>query len=76
MGMMGSLGGMGTSGRQEDHSGRQQSGAHSLEELLDDDSDYLRARDLPIWDKDSREAQYVIRESDKGSGRWLVRCSS
>lgn len=31
----------------------------SLEELLDDYKDYLRARDLPIWDKDSREAQYV-----------------
>src|SRR5216110_2126071 len=31
----------------------------SLEELLDDYRDYLRARDLPIWDKDSREAQYV-----------------
>ena len=33
----------------------------SLEELLDDYMDYLRARDLPIWDKDSREAQYVRR---------------
>jgi len=31
----------------------------SLEELLDDYYDYLRARDLPIWDKDSREAKYV-----------------
>ena len=31
----------------------------SLEELLDDYSDYLRARDLPMWDKDSREAKYV-----------------
>jgi four helix bundle suffix protein len=31
----------------------------SLEELLDDYKDYLRARDLPIWDKDSTEAQYV-----------------
>jgi len=31
----------------------------SLEELLDDYRDYLRARDLPIWDKDSKEAQYV-----------------
>lgn len=31
----------------------------SLEELLDDYKDYLRARDLPIWDKDSKEAQYV-----------------
>jgi four helix bundle suffix protein len=33
----------------------------SLEELLDDDKDYLRVRDLPIWDKDSKEAQYVRR---------------
>jgi four helix bundle suffix protein len=31
----------------------------SLEELLDDYKDYLRARDLRIWDKDSREARYV-----------------
>lgn len=33
----------------------------SLEELLDDYGDYLRARDLPIWDKDSKEAKYVRR---------------
>jgi four helix bundle suffix protein len=31
----------------------------SLEELLDDYRDYLRARDLPIWDKESTEAQFV-----------------
>jgi hypothetical protein len=31
----------------------------SLEELLDDYRDYLRARDLPLWDKGSKEAQYV-----------------
>jgi four helix bundle suffix protein len=31
----------------------------SLEELLDDYRDFLRARDLPIWDKDSREARFV-----------------
>ena len=31
----------------------------SLEELLDDYCDYLRARDLPTWDKNSREARYV-----------------
>lgn len=31
----------------------------SLEELLDDYLDFLRARDLPIWPKDSREARYV-----------------
>ncbi|MDD5677657.1 MAG: four helix bundle suffix domain-containing protein [Kiritimatiellae bacterium] len=31
----------------------------SLEELLDDYKDYLRARDLAIWDKDSKGAQYV-----------------
>ncbi len=33
----------------------------SLEELLDDYRDYLRARDLPIWEKDSKEAQYIRR---------------
>ena len=33
----------------------------SLEELLDDYRDYLRARDLPQWDKESKEAQYVRR---------------
>jgi four helix bundle suffix protein len=31
----------------------------SLEELLDDYLDFLRVRDLPIWDKDSREAVCV-----------------
>jgi four helix bundle suffix protein len=31
----------------------------SLEELLDDYRDFLRARDLPIWDKNSRESRYV-----------------
>ncbi len=31
----------------------------SLEELLDDYIDFLRARDLPRWDKDSKEARYV-----------------
>ncbi len=31
----------------------------SLEELLDDYRDYLRARDLRLWDKDSKEALYV-----------------
>lgn len=31
----------------------------SLEELLDDYRDFLRARDLPIWDKDSKEARFV-----------------
>jgi len=36
-------------------------GRASLEELLDDYRDYLRARDLKMWDKDSREAQYVRR---------------
>ncbi|MEO6969611.1 MAG: four helix bundle suffix domain-containing protein [Chthoniobacterales bacterium] len=33
----------------------------SLEELLDDYRDYLRARDLPLWEKDSKEAQYIRR---------------
>jgi four helix bundle suffix protein len=31
----------------------------SLEELLDDYLDYLRARDLAIWDKESKQALYV-----------------
>jgi four helix bundle suffix protein len=31
----------------------------SLEELLVDYQDFLRARDLQIWSKDSIEAQYV-----------------
>jgi four helix bundle suffix protein len=33
----------------------------SLEELLDDYKDYLRVRDLPIWDKLTKEAQFVRR---------------
>ncbi len=33
----------------------------SLEELLADYRDYLRARDHAIWDKDSKEAQYIRR---------------
>jgi four helix bundle suffix protein len=31
----------------------------SLEELLVDYRDFLRVRDLPLWDKDSKEAQFV-----------------
>jgi len=31
----------------------------SSEELLDDYKDYLRARDLKTWSKDSKEARYV-----------------
>jgi four helix bundle protein len=31
----------------------------SLEELLDDYHDFLRARKLSLWGKDSREAQFV-----------------
>ena len=31
----------------------------SLEELLEDYLDFLRVRDLAIWDKDSKEALYV-----------------
>jgi four helix bundle suffix protein len=34
-------------------------GRASLEELLADYRDYLRVRDLRIWDKDSQEARYV-----------------
>lgn len=31
----------------------------SLEELLEDYRDYLRLRDLPLWEKQSREASYA-----------------
>jgi four helix bundle suffix protein len=34
-------------------------GRASLEELLADYRDYLRVRDLPIWEKDSKEALFV-----------------
>lgn len=33
----------------------------SLEELLEDYRDFLRVRKLPLWDKNSREAQFVRR---------------
>lgn len=36
-------------------------GRASLEELLADYRDYLRVRDHTIWDKDSKEAQFVRR---------------
>jgi len=35
----------------------------SLEELLEDYRDFLKVRDLPIWDKDSKEAKYVRKMS-------------
>ena len=31
----------------------------SLEELLEDYRDFLRVRGFPLWQKDSREAQFV-----------------
>lgn len=31
----------------------------SLEELLDDYLDYLRARDLPVWPKESKQVRFV-----------------
>ena len=31
----------------------------SLEELLEDYQDFLRVRNLAVWDKDSRQARYV-----------------
>ncbi len=34
-------------------------GRASLEELLADYRDYLRVRDLPLWDKNSKEALFV-----------------
>ena len=41
----------------------------SLEELLDDYRDYLRARDLTTWSKDSREAQFVRKLGRKTPGK-------
>lgn len=37
----------------------------SLEELLEDYRDYLRVRDFAMWDKDSKEAQYVRKLGNK-----------
>jgi four helix bundle suffix protein len=37
----------------------------SLEELLLDYRDFLRVRDFPLWEKDSREALYVRRLSNR-----------
>lgn len=37
----------------------------SLEELLVDYQDYLRVRDLKLWPKDSKEAQYVRKLGNK-----------
>ncbi len=37
----------------------------SLEELLIDYQDFLRVRELPIWDKDSKEALFVRRLGNK-----------
>src|SRR5277367_6570853 len=37
----------------------------SLEELLADYRDFLRVRDLQLWDKDSKEAQYVRKLGNK-----------
>lgn len=39
----------------------------SLEELLADYRDYLRVRDLAIWDKDSTEALYVRKLGNRSS---------
>jgi four helix bundle suffix protein len=39
----------------------------SLEELLRDYMDYLRVRELRMWDKDSKEAKYVRRLGCKSS---------
>ena len=37
----------------------------SLDELLNDYQDYLRTRNLKLWDKDSKEARYVRRLGGK-----------
>jgi len=39
----------------------------SLEELLDDYRDFLNARDLPVWGKNSKEALYVRKLGTKDS---------
>jgi hypothetical protein len=51
-------------------------GRASLEELLDDYGDYLRARDLRIWDKDSKEAQYIRRRGRENPRRTSSTASS
>ena len=61
----------------------------SLEELLGDYGDALRVRDLPVWDKESREARYVRRlgsdpQADSAArasrrssrAKWKPRCVS
>lgn len=42
----------------------------SLEELLGDYEDYLRVRDHPIWDKNSKEALYVRKLGHKSHGTY------
>jgi len=37
----------------------------SLEELLVDYKDFLRVRDFALWDKDSKEAQYIRKHGNK-----------
>jgi four helix bundle suffix protein len=37
----------------------------SLEELLKDYEDFLRVRNFPLWDKDSKQARYVRRMGSK-----------
>lgn len=37
----------------------------SLEEVLDDYRDFVRARDLRLWEKDSKEARYVRRPGSR-----------
>ena len=49
-------------------------GRASLEELLDDYKDFLRARDLPLWDKASKEAQFVRRLGHKLACNYTYAC--
>ncbi|MBI5868886.1 MAG: four helix bundle protein [candidate division Zixibacteria bacterium] len=44
----------------------------SLEELLDDYRDFLRARDLKTWAKDSKEAQFVRRLGPQSSQTYEI----
>jgi len=42
----------------------------SLEELLEDYRDFLRVRDFPIWDKNSKEALYVRKMGNRSNATY------
>lgn len=51
-------------------------GRASLEELLADYRDYLRVRDLPLWDKDSKEALFVRELGRNPTARQRSTCTA